>query len=45
MILLYGSREPFDEQRAQQAGAATWVGKPFEPNHLIALVEDHLPRV
>lgn len=43
VILLYGALEPFDEQRAQQAGAAAWVPKPFAPNRLIAAVEDHLP--
>jgi CheY-like chemotaxis protein len=39
VILLTGTFEAFDEERAQQVGAATHVAKPFEAQTLVAQVK------
>jgi len=45
VILLTGTFEPFDEDKARQAGADTWISKPFESQYLIDQVEELLARV
>lgn len=44
IILLSGTFEPFDEERAKKAGADAWITKPFESQQLVALVEEHLQK-
>jgi len=45
VILLTGTFEPFDEDKARQAGADSWISKPFESQYLIDQVEELLARV
>ena len=42
ILLLIGSFEPFDEDKARAAGADAWITKPFETQTLIAKVQDLL---
>ncbi|MBN2644351.1 MAG: response regulator [Desulfuromonadaceae bacterium] len=44
VLLLAGNFEPFDEQRASEAGADGWIAKPFSSQDLIAKVEDVLAK-
>ncbi len=44
VLLLTGTFEPFDESKANVAGADGWVAKPFESQALIRKVEDLLSR-
>jgi CheY-like chemotaxis protein len=44
VLLLSGTFEPFDEQKARDAGADSWISKPFESQALIARVEELLSR-
>ena|SRR2546421_5714409 len=39
VILLRGASEPFDEQKARNAGAHEILGKPFNPADLLSAVE------
>ena len=36
VLLLAGTFEPFDEEKARAAGADDWISKPFESQALIA---------
>jgi len=45
VMLLTGTFEPFDEDKARQAGADTWISKPFESQYLIDQVEELLAKV
>ena len=45
VVLLTGTFEPFDRDRAQAAGCDAIVTKPFEARELIGIVEDLLGRV
>jgi CheY-like chemotaxis protein len=45
VVLLTGTFEPFDRDRAQAAGCDAIVTKPFEARELIGVVEDLLARV
>ncbi len=45
VVLLTGTFEPFDRDRAQAAGCDAIVTKPFEARELIGVVEDLLGRV
>lgn len=42
VLLLTGTFEPFDEVKAQNAGADSWIAKPFESQTLIDRVEQLL---
>ncbi len=42
VLLLAGTFEPFDEDKARQAGADAWIAKPFESQALIDKVEELL---
>ncbi|ORJ60528.1 response regulator [Geothermobacter hydrogeniphilus] len=42
VLLLTGTFEPFDEDKARQAGADDWISKPFESQALIDKVEELL---
>jgi CheY-like chemotaxis protein len=44
IILLSGTFEPFDEERARRVGADDWITKPFESQQLIAKVEELLKK-
>ena len=44
VMLLTGTFEPFDEDKARQAGADTWISKPFESQYLIDQVEELLAK-
>jgi CheY-like chemotaxis protein len=44
VLLLSGTFEPFDEQKARDAGADSWISKPFESQALIERVEGLLSR-
>ena len=44
VVLLYGSFEPFNHGRAQQAGADAFLAKPFHPQVLVDLVKQLLAR-
>jgi CheY-like chemotaxis protein len=39
VLLLSGTFEPFDEQKARDVGADSWISKPFESQALIERVE------
>jgi CheY-like chemotaxis protein len=45
VVLLTGTFEPFDRDRAQAAGCDAIITKPFEARELIGVVEDLLGRV
>ena len=45
VLLLTGTFEPFDENKARAAGADSWIAKPFESQALIDRVEELLARV
>ncbi len=40
VLLLTGTFEPFDEEKAVSSGANGWIAKPFESSSLIAKVEE-----
>jgi len=42
VLLLTGTFEPFDEDKARQAGADDWISKPFESQALIDKVDELL---
>ncbi|GAB4164273.1 MAG: response regulator [Geothermobacteraceae bacterium] len=42
VLLLAGTFEPFDEDKARQAGADAWIAKPFESQALIDKVDELL---
>ena len=42
VLLLTGTFEPFDEDKARSAGADSWIAKPFESQSLIDRVEQLL---
>ena len=44
VILLTGTFEPFDEEKARQSGADTFITKPFDSKMLIEKVEELLSR-
>lgn len=44
VILLTGTFEPFDEEKARQSGADTYITKPFESKMLVEKVEELLRR-
>jgi CheY-like chemotaxis protein len=44
LLLLTGTFEPFDENKAKAAGANSWIAKPFESQALIDRVEELLAR-
>lgn len=44
VLLLAGTFEPFDEEKARSAGADGWISKPFESQSLIDEVEGMLSR-
>lgn len=44
VLLLTGTFEPFDENRARAVGADSWIAKPFESQALIDRVEELLAR-
>jgi CheY-like chemotaxis protein len=44
VLLLTGTFEPFDENKARVAGADSWIAKPFESQALIDRVEELLAR-
>ncbi len=44
VLLLAGTFEPFDEEKARAAGADDWISKPFESQALIDKVESLLSR-
>lgn len=44
VLLLAGTFEPFDEDKARQAGADSWISKPFESQFLIDKVEELLAK-
>jgi CheY-like chemotaxis protein len=44
VLLLTGTFEPFDEDKARAAGADSWIAKPFESQALIDRVEELLAR-
>lgn len=45
VLLLTGTFEPFDENKARAVGADSWIAKPFESQALIDRVEELLARV
>ncbi|MCA1797437.1 MAG: response regulator [Geobacteraceae bacterium] len=45
VLLLAGTFEPFDEERAGQVGAAGWISKPFASQALVDKVEQVLAEV
>ncbi len=44
VLLLAGTFEPFDEDKAMAAGADSWIAKPFESQALINRVEELLAK-
>lgn len=44
VLLLAGTFEPFDEDKARSAGADDWISKPFESQALIDRVEELLAK-
>lgn len=40
VLLLAGTFEPFDEEKAVSSGADSWISKPFESQALISRVEE-----
>jgi len=44
VMLLTGTFEPFDEDKARQAGADSWIAKPFESQALIDQVAEVLAK-
>ncbi len=44
VILLTGTFEPFDEEKARQSGADTYITKPFDSKMLVDKVEELLKR-
>ena len=44
VLLLTGTFEPFDEDKARQVGADKWIAKPFESQRLIDNVEELLAK-
>jgi DNA-binding response OmpR family regulator len=44
VLLLTGTFEPFDESKAREVGADSWIAKPFESQALIDRVEELLAR-
>lgn len=44
VLLLTGTFEPFDENKARAVGADSWIAKPFESQALIDRVEELLAR-
>jgi CheY-like chemotaxis protein len=42
VLLLTGTFEPFDEEKARRASADSWISKPFESQNLIDRVEELL---
>ncbi|NLC69892.1 MAG: response regulator [Desulfuromonadaceae bacterium] len=44
ILLLVGSFEPFDEEKARAIGADGWIAKPFETQALIGKVQDLLEK-
>ncbi len=44
VLLLTGTFEPFDEEKARRSGADGWISKPFESQALIDRVEELLAR-
>jgi CheY-like chemotaxis protein len=45
VLLLAGTFEPFDEERAAQVGAAGWITKPFTSQALVDKVEETLAQI
>jgi CheY-like chemotaxis protein len=45
VLLLAGTFEPFDEERAGQVGASGWISKPFTSQALVDKVEETLAQV
>lgn len=45
VLLLTGTFEPFDENKARSVGADSWIAKPFESQALIDRVEELLARL
>ncbi len=45
ILLLTGTFEPFDEEKAVAAGADSWIAKPFESQALIDRVEELLAKI
>lgn len=45
VLLLTGTFEPFDENKARAVGADSWIAKPFESQALIDRVEELLARI
>jgi len=45
VLLLTGTFEPFDENKARSVGADSWIAKPFESQALIDRVEELLARI
>ncbi|AMV72964.1 hypothetical protein JCM30471_36080 [Desulfuromonas carbonis] len=45
VLLLSGTFEPFDEEKARSCGAESWIAKPFESQALIDRVEQLLSAV
>ena len=44
VLLLVGSFEPFDEEKARSVGADSWIAKPFESQALIEKVQELLDK-
>ena len=44
VLLLAGTFEPFDEEKAVSSGADSWISKPFESQALITKVEELLSK-
>src|SRR5438034_5641591 len=44
VLLLTGAFEPFDQEKANKAGADGYLAKPFEPQALVARVKDILSK-
>ncbi len=44
VLLLAGTFEPFDEEKAVSSGADSWISKPFESQALISKVEELLAK-
>jgi CheY-like chemotaxis protein len=45
VLLLAGTFEPFDEERAGQVGAVGWISKPFTSQALVDKVEETLAQI